>query len=145
MSEGTRAVALSEAVRFLSTFDGRSPDAASVTLFAESFNNFLNADTATVLGANVLAGAEKPKVKAEKPAKPVKVVEPEKPKAPTVSVDDIGKAIASLLEAQKRTELKALLSKYGAQNKSTLQEDDYEAFLSEAKGLLEEEEADPSA
>jgi pyruvate/2-oxoglutarate dehydrogenase complex dihydrolipoamide acyltransferase (E2) component len=144
MSEGTRAVALSEAVKVLAGQE--AVDAATVIAYAESFNNYLNADTATVL----TPAAEKPKAekpKAEKPAKPVKAAQ-ESPKqeakpVPTVSVDDIGKAIASLLEAQKRTELKALLSKYGAQNKSTLQEDDYEAFLSEAKGLLEE--SDPSA
>jgi hypothetical protein len=105
------------------------------------FNAFLNADS-QVEPKSEAPKAEKPaKVEKPKAEKPAKVVE--KPKAPTISVEDIGKAIASLLEAQKRTELKALLSKYGAQNKSTLQEDDYEAFLSEAKGLLEE--ADPTA
>jgi hypothetical protein len=140
MSEGTRAVALSEAVKAAGALGFTA--LGQIIEVAEQLNTFLNADLQVEPKAEA-PKAEKPAKVIEKPKaeKPAKVIE--KPKAPAISIEDIGKAIASLLEAQKRTELKALLSKYGAQNKSTLQEDDYEAFLSEAKGLLEE--ADPTA
>ncbi len=82
------------------------------------------------------APAEKP-VKAAKPAKPAKEEPKQEAKqAPTVSKEQIGKAIAAALAANQREGVVATLKQFGASNASTVQEDDYEAVLEALNSLL---------
>lgn len=142
MSEATRAVALTEAVKVASaaqTFD-------DVLTLAEQYHQFLVSDAAVPAGTT--SDVQKPttKLAATKPATKLAAIKPA-PKTEEQVVADaaeagagdegpteekVGKAIADLLAANKRKEAVALLKKFGATSKSTLKPEHYADFLEEA-------------
>lgn len=145
MSEATRAVALTEAVKVASaaqTFD-------DVLTLAEQYHQFLVSDAAAPAGTKPAAdkpAATKPTTTAKgATTKPTTIKPPAKPEEQVVAdavevgasdegptEEKVGKAIADLLAANKRKEAVALLKKFGATSKSTLKPEYYADFLEEA-------------
>lgn len=144
MSEATRAVALTEAVKVASaaqTFD-------DVLTLAEQYHQFLVSDAAVPAGTKPAAdkpAATKPTTTAKgATTKPTTTKPPAKSEEQTVAdaaeagaedgptEEQVGKAIADLLAANKRKEAVALLKKFGATSKSTLKPEHYADFLEEA-------------
>lgn len=140
MTDATRAIALTEAVKFI---NNETTD-DEVLVIAAKFNDFLTADTAAQKPQKT-SKPQPPKQETEivgksKPAKSEEQVVEEATKAapeddgPTE--DTIGKAIAELLAAGKRDELVKLLAKHGGKSKSTLPKANYQKFLDAANELL---------
>jgi len=162
MSEATRSIALTEAVKMVPL----ATDFKAVIEIAEAFNTFLQdslcpdqvhsspqpakaeaakpkkntaakaaAKTEAQLAAEYTTKAREAQLTAESKAR-VAATEA----AVTVTKQDVATSVELLLKANKREEAKALLKKFGANSVSSVPEDDYEAFVTEAKSLLTEED-----
>lgn len=150
MSEATRSIALSEAVKH----SAGTPE--EIVAVATMFNAFLESGTAQVVQTHsspqmpAKAAEAKPKkdVAAKAAAKTEAVLKEEmaarvkatEDAVPATTRQDVALAVEKLLKANKREDAKTLLKKFGAQSVSTVPEDDYEAFVTEANGILAAED-----
>lgn len=169
MSDATRAVALSEAIK-LAGFDANSGTNASpeqVLAVALSFDNFLNAVGETAAPVVSAAGKEPTKAttagQGKKPAaakKPAvsedevvrKALDAQRAEAAAADAaadetesaalthDDVQAVIAKSLAANKRPEIVKLLKKYGATSATSVKKADITKFVTEAQAILPAEE-----
>lgn len=151
MSEATRSIALTEAIKFWAAAAAPNGDVLAV---AAMFNDFLEGNDkqpAQTHSSPQPAKAEVAKPKKDTAAKAAAKTEAQltaESKArvaateaeATVTKQDVATSVELLLKANKREEAKALLKKFGANSVSSVPEDDYEAFVMEAKSLLTEED-----
>lgn len=148
MSEATRSIALSEAVKMWI-----AQPHTDVIQLAALFADFLNNETPSTQthSSPQPAKAEVAKPKKDTAAKAAAKTEAQltaeskarvaaTEAAVTVTKQDVATSVELLLKANKREEAKALLKKFGANSVSSVPEDDYEAFVTEAKSLLTEED-----
>jgi hypothetical protein len=152
MSEATRAIALAEAVKV---------GGDNILATADAFLAFLENGKAPPLV--VSHTAPKQPTEATKPAvdKPKKdtaakaaakteaqltaemtarVKATEEAATPVVTREHVAKSVEAMLKANKREEAKALLKQFGATSVSSVPEDDYEAFVSAAEGIINSED-----
>jgi hypothetical protein len=127
MSEGSRAIALQEAVKF----GTGALSYEKIIDVAELFNTFIEGGTAP-------AKTEKPIAKVEKKAAPK--IEPKVEKPAVDNIKMVSDKINELLKANKRPETVALLATFnGAKNATMVVAEGDEAvasFLEQADGLL---------
>jgi len=148
MSEATRCVALAEAVKFCA---GAELSTAMQT--AQAFFDFLNNESpktmqthSTPTTSAKTPAVDKPKkdVAAKAAAKTEAVLKAEmmervkatETAANVTTREMVGKAVENMLKANKREEAKGLLKQFGATSVSSVPEDDYEAFVLAADGIL---------
>ena len=149
-----RHSALTLAVQFADVDVGES----GVVRIAETFLAFLNGgDASTSVSAKTSPSsapatkaapqsATKPasgskstaseKVKAASKPAPEPEPEVEADEAPTVTDKEVGEALGAMLAADKREEAVALMGKFGAKSKSTLDKKFYAAFVAQANEIL---------
>jgi len=162
MSDATRAVAISEAIKLASFGEDRSPE--SVLAVAKQFDDFLNAVSETT-PAKVSTPGKEPAKKPAVAAKPAgkkaaakteeqlaeevatpdeETGDPETPAEPDVVIkfdkDGVQASIAKMLEANKRKEAIALLKKFGAASAGGVKPKDFKAFITEALKIAGEGE-----
>ena len=152
MSEATRSIALQHAVQVAA---GEGADA--VIALAHKFHAFILHDVQPTVpaGPTIAKGADKPatpaKVVAPKPAKAAaapavseeelvaKAIAEGAAKAEAdgeVTKEDVGKAIAEMLGANKRAEAVALLKSFNASSASGVPPGRYAEFVEKAQGIL---------
>ena len=148
MSEATRAVALQHAV---ATAAGEGVDA--VLEAAHKFHAFMVSDTHPTAPATPATPAKpaatpaKPAAKAAtKPAKSEEQIvaeavakgaaEAEAAADAAPTKEDVGKAIQSMLQANKRAEAVALLKEYNASSASGVPPGSYAEFIDKVQGIL---------
>lgn len=175
MTEATRAVALSEAIKLLG-FNDRELDVEVILSAAIKFNDFLVSDTkqpqnppkTSVAGAEPSKPVKQPKAtKPVKPAKPETEINPEEDAAAELaeqdedesddipagaaipnSLDGVKEVVALMLAANKRKEAVGLLKKFKAASATSVKPKDFAAFIAEAKeiaGPAEEADGDLTA
>ena len=83
---------------------------------------------AAIPTAPVAAAAPSPVAEAQAPAAPA-------PSAPVYTMDDLGRAGASLIDAGKMPQLIALLGKFGVQAVTQLKAEQFAAFADELKAM----------
>jgi len=165
MSDATRAVAISEAIKLAGFGDDRSVETVLAT--AKQFDDFLNATGETTPAKVSTPGkepAKKPAVAAKPAGKktPAKTEEqlaeevatpdeeaegePETPAEPDVVIkfdkDGVQASVAKMLEANKRKEAIALLKKFGAASAGGVKAKDFKAFITEALKIAGEGDAE---
>lgn len=146
MSEATRSIALSEAVKMWTA----QPN-TDIIAIAVMFADFLEGNDKQP--GQVHSSPQPAKVEVAKPKKDTAAKAAAKTEAQltaeskaateaavTVTKQDVATSVELLLKANKREEAKALLKKFGANSVSSVPEDGYEAFVTEAKSLLTEED-----
>ncbi len=149
-----RAIALSEAIKYVSTESTENTKPEEIIDVAKTFLAFLNgADAPTSTSAKTspstapVTKASPPKTAApapgpsstasKKPAIPSKsAVEPETTESDAPTAEDVGKKINELLAADKQPEALTALKKYGAKSKSTLPVEHYGDFIADADKIL---------
>jgi hypothetical protein len=152
MSEATRAIALTEAVK-IGIDKGFS--VADTIMAAGKLAAFLEADATVAFAATPTAApaAAEPKklgrpAKGEKPAAPAKAAAPapapepepepeaDAPAADAVTAQHVKEKITALVAANLRAQAQALLGNFGATSFSTLKAEDYAGFVNRADELL---------
>jgi len=126
-----RHSALTLAVQFADVDVGES----GVVRIAEKFLAFLNGADVTPVVEPVKTKPVKATKAASKPA-PEPEPEVEADEAPTVTDKEVGEALGAMLAADKREEAVALMGKFGAKSKSTLDKKFYAAFVAQANEIL---------
>jgi hypothetical protein len=123
-------------------YKGTEDGAVDIMEAAVLFLAFLSgADV--VVEAPVAAKPAAP-VSPAKPAKPAAVAKPvaksepevEADEAPTVTDKEVAEALGAMLAGNKREEAVALMGKFGATSKSTLDKKFYAAFVAQANKIL---------
>lgn len=164
MSDATRAVALSEAVK---TFGGAQVTADQALSVAVHFDNFLNSVGETAAPVSSAAGKEPTKVTTAGQGKKAPAVAAKKPavsedevvrkaldaqraadaakdaeveESAELTTDDVQAVIARCLAAGKRTEIVKVLKKYGASSATSVKKADIAKFVAEAKAILPDAE-----
>jgi len=135
-----RHSALTLAVQYAPNLPNRD-----VLVMADLFLAFLNGgDAAVKPAATKPAPAAKPAAVAKPVPKKAAVVETavesepevETDEAPTATDKEVGEALGAMLAADKREEAVALMGKFGAKSKSTLDKKFYAAFVAQANEIL---------
>jgi hypothetical protein len=149
MSEATRAIALAEAVKvggdILATAEtflvflesGKAPLVASHTAPKQPTETTKPAGDKPKKDAAAKAAA---KTEAQLTAEMAARVKATEDATPVVTREHVAKSVEAMLKANKREEAKALLKQFGATSVSSVPEDDYEAFVSAAEGIINSED-----
>lgn len=165
MSDATRAVALSEAVK---TFGGAQVTADQALSVAVHFDNFLNSVGETAAPVSSAAGKEPTKVTTAGQNKKAPAAAAKKPAvsedevvrkaleaqraadaakdsaadetSQEATVEDVQAVIAQCLAANKRAEVLKVLKKYGATSATSVKKADIAKFVAEAKAILPDAE-----
>lgn len=132
-----RAIALAEAIRFISTFK-ETVGLATVLHAANAFDSFLNSTNEVVTGETepTKTAVAKATKAATKVAKVEAAVEKAVAKVEGPNKADVGSVVEKLLGADKRTEAVALMKTFGASSVSTLAETKYAEFIEAAEAIL---------